>query len=184
MYVANNPPRIDIISPAQFQTYDTAAPELITLRAQVSDPESFPGQLTCSWQVTLHHNDHVHPGAPDPECVTEALFATDACNGELHYQSANLTVTDPSGLARTATVYLPPDCDLNLNGIDDMIDIVNGFSEDANQDGVPDEVEVDCDRNGLSDFHETYFGTTRDRNGNGVPDVCETFEQSGPLIDK
>lgn len=186
VFVDNSPPSVDIMSPQQFTPYSSSSPQLFTLRATIADAEAVPGQLACEWQVSLHHNDHVHPGAPDTDCVTQALLATDACNGELHFQSVRLTVTDPQGLSRTRFVYLPPDCDLNLNGIDDALDIANGTSLDANSDGVPDEVEVDCDGNGLSDFHEIFFGTTRDRNGNGVPDVCDPlgFELRGNLIDK
>ncbi len=179
VFLANTPPDVTVTSPKPFQTYGTVVPETITLRAQFSDAQSFPGELDCAWQVLLHHNDHVHPGPIDTACVTSATFSTDACDGDIHYHEVRMTVTDPSGLGRTRSVFLPPACDLNMNGVDDATDIATGFSDDKNLDNVPDELDIDCDENGLPDLLEIFFGTTRDENGDGIPDVCRSAVNRG-----
>ncbi|MEE9128418.1 MAG: M12 family metallo-peptidase [Phycisphaerales bacterium] len=62
--------------------------------------------------------------------------------------------------------------DCNGNGIDDTIDINEGDSADANNNGVPDECE-DCNGNGELDDADIDSGFSNDLNGNGVPDECE-----------
>ncbi len=62
--------------------------------------------------------------------------------------------------------------DCNQNGIGDAIDIVSGFSQDANANSIPDECE-DCNTNGILDPQDISSGTSLDLNSNGVPDECE-----------
>ena len=62
--------------------------------------------------------------------------------------------------------------DCNLNGIDDELDIADGTSDDANENGIPDECE-DCNANGTFDDVDIANGTSLDLNANGIPDECE-----------
>lgn len=62
--------------------------------------------------------------------------------------------------------------DCNWNGIDDALDISSGTSDDANENGMPDECE-DCNQNGILDSTDIKLGSSQDVNGNGVPDECE-----------
>ena len=62
--------------------------------------------------------------------------------------------------------------DCNLNGIDDVLDIGGGDSEDDNGNGIPDECE-DCNENGQLDNIDIAMGVSEDQNGNGIPDECE-----------
>jgi DNA-binding beta-propeller fold protein YncE len=64
------------------------------------------------------------------------------------------------------------DFDCNNNGIDDATDILTGFSQDANANGIPDECE-DCNQNGVLDSIDIATMFSLDLNNNGIPDECE-----------
>jgi len=171
----NTPPVVDIIAPTPYKPYATGAPTPTLLLAFKADAEHDETQLTCSWNAILHHDNHTHPGTPDPNCTSSVVLATDGCDGDLHFHEIQFTVTDPLGLSTTDIRYMPPICDLNLNGLPDVLDIAEGTSLDLDLDGVPDEVELDCNGNGIADLYEIFFGTARDWDGNGVPDSCDPF---------
>ena len=59
--------------------------------------------------------------------------------------------------------------DCNSNGVEDIIDVVLGTSEDCDSDFVPDECELDCDSDGTPDDCEAQD----DCNSNSIPDDCE-----------
>ncbi|UCC43862.1 MAG: thrombospondin type 3 repeat-containing protein [Candidatus Zixiibacteriota bacterium] len=61
--------------------------------------------------------------------------------------------------------------DCNDNGVEDDVDISEGFSLDVNSNGIPDECE-DCNTNGILDPQDILNGMP-DVNGNGIPDECE-----------
>jgi hypothetical protein len=170
----NTPPSPHIVSPAQFATYPTGEATFYQLQQASLDAE-LPGGLACAWQVILHHDEHTHPGPLLEECAPPAqLVAPEGCGGgPLYFNEVRLTVTDPLGLSATASHWLVPECDRNLNGVEDALDISGGASLDADRDGVPDEAQADCDGNGLADLHELFFQTARDRDGDGVLDACD-----------
>ena len=47
------------------------------------------------------------------------------------------------------------------------------YSAECNDNGIPDECEVDCNGNGVPDDCDIADGTSEDVNGNGIPDECE-----------
>jgi len=61
------------------------------------------------------------------------------------------------------------DCNGNLQ--DDLVDIANHISADANGDNIPDECQ-DCDHNGVLDSIDLLNGAP-DVNANQIPDICE-----------
>jgi len=65
-----------------------------------------------------------------------------------------------------------PHVDCNGNGIDDLVDLLDGASADTNFNLVPDECE-DCNGNGVLDGSDVLQGTSLDLNFNGIPDECE-----------
>ena len=80
------------------------------------------------------------------------------------------------------TVAIPSDC--NSNGIDDIIDICNGFSLDCNNNDIPDECEPDCDGNGIPDDCDIIDDpANRDCNGNGLLDSCEIADNPNLDLD-
>jgi predicted outer membrane repeat protein len=63
--------------------------------------------------------------------------------------------------------------DCNGNGTFDETDILTEFSTDCNDNGIPDECEVDCNGNDIADECDILFGPSEDCDGNGVPDECQ-----------
>ena len=169
----NTPPKPVISGPANFGSYPGEVSFVELTQASV-DAEQ-PGGLSCAWQVILHHNTHSHPGPLLEECAPapQPLLPEGCGDGSIYYNEIRLTVTDPLGLSATTAHVLFPQCDRNVNGVDDAVDIGSGASLDLDRDGVPDEAQVDCDQNGKPDLYELFFGWTRDLDDNGVPDECE-----------
>jgi PKD repeat protein len=108
--VNNTPPVVTITSPTNGTRYPLIRETTYPLRALISDAEHAPGQLTCAWQTTLHHNNHVHTDPADTNCDSAVIIAPLGCDGQTYYYTVALTVTDPAGLATTQEVRLYPDC--------------------------------------------------------------------------
>ncbi|MBL8860420.1 MAG: PQQ-dependent sugar dehydrogenase [Planctomycetes bacterium] len=106
----NTPPAVSITSPANLSLYPLGAPVVLPLTASISDAEHAAGELSCAWQVSLHHDDHNHPEPLDPNCATSALITPEGCDGQEYYFQVTLTVTDAAGLAGSDAVRLYPDC--------------------------------------------------------------------------
>jgi len=171
--VDNSPPRVQIDQPDNGSSYPDDAPQLVSLVGTATDAEHALVDLDCSWQVFLHHDDHVHPDPMLDLCSAATTLVPHGADGDVHYYEVRFVATDPLGLKDAVSHFLIPDNDLNLNGIDDAIDILTGTSEDLDDNGVPDEAEADCNGNGLSDVMETTVGLAPDLDGNRVPDECD-----------
>jgi hypothetical protein len=171
----NSPPLPLIVAPVDLGTYP-AEPSRVELVQDSIDPEQRPAELSCAWQVILHHNSHTHPGPLIEDCSpSPQVLVPEGCgDGSVYYNEIRLTVTDPLGLSKTRSHCLFPECDQNLNGVDDALDIAGGTSLDSNADGIPDEAQTDCNLNGQPDLYEIFLGRKRDLDGNGVPDDCES----------
>ncbi|MCH7886069.1 MAG: hypothetical protein IIC01_12590, partial [Planctomycetes bacterium] len=63
--------------------------------------------------------------------------------------------------------------DCNGNGRDDACDVVQGISEDCNDNLIPDECEEDCNNNDNADECDILDGISKDCNENLTPDECE-----------
>ncbi|HZL99283.1 MAG TPA: PQQ-dependent sugar dehydrogenase [Planctomycetota bacterium] len=169
----NTPPVPVIVTPANFGAYpgELSPVEL----SQASFDAEQGGELSCAWQVILHHNTHSHPGPLLEECAPplQPVLPEGCGDGSIYFNEIRLTVTDPLGLSATTSHFMVPACDRNLNGADDELDIAEGGSLDLDRDGVPDEVQADCDADGQPDFYVLYFGLASDVDGDGLPDDCE-----------
>lgn len=64
---------------------------------------------------------------------------------------------------------LPHDC--NDNGVDDVIDILEGTSLDVDEDEIPDECR-DCNNNGQLDSLDISSGVSLDIDSDSIPDEC------------
>ncbi len=73
--------------------------------------------------------------------------------------------------------------DCNGNAILDIDDIISGFSEDVNENAVPDECDEDCNTNGTPDDLDITSQFSEDCDGDLVPDECETDTDEDGLID-
>jgi hypothetical protein len=108
--VNDTPPQVSITSPASQGLYSMTAPTLYPLSAIISDAEQGAGQLSCQWQVALHHNSDVELGPIDTNCSTSATIQPLGCNGNVYSYTISLTVGDGAGLSTTRDVTLAPDC--------------------------------------------------------------------------
>ena len=121
--VNNSPPEVDISSIENNQTYSQATINIFDLKANVLDAESADEELEYSWQVSLHHNEHVHLGPVDNDHETFALLDPTGCDLEIFYYQVILKVEDVGGLIGRDTVNLLPYCGddfsefLNLEGV-------------------------------------------------------------------
>jgi glucose/arabinose dehydrogenase len=105
----NSPPTARISSLQTGQVYPLDVESVLPLKAEVKDEET-PGQWTCRWQVTLHHNTHSHPEPPDDRCDSTMVTSPLGCGDDHYWMTVDLTVTDPLGLSATDSVRLDPDC--------------------------------------------------------------------------
>jgi hypothetical protein len=75
------------------------------------------------------------------------------------------------------------DFDCNQNEIADSLDIVDGTSDDCNDNNLPDECEPDCNGNGVADPCDIADLTSDDCDGNFVPDECDPDFDGDGLVD-
>lgn len=108
--VNNTPPAVSITSPAAGTLYSMLGDETHSLAASISDLEHGPQGLSCEWQVSLFHNNHMHAEPVDTSCSTTALTSPAGCDGNTYFYRMQLSVRDAAGLATTRFVDLYPDC--------------------------------------------------------------------------
>ena len=182
IYVNDTPPVVSMVSPAQGISYDPHLSVSLPLDSVLQDAEHTLAELDASWHVMLHHNQHEHPEPViQGQSASYELHPHNELPGEVIFYSVRLDVADPLGLATSVTHYLWPRDDCNLNGYDDALDIASGASLDIDQNGVPDECQLDCDGSGLQDPFDLHLGLAQDCNQNGVPDSCDIA--SGTSLD-
>lgn len=108
--VNNTPPNVSITSFLNNATYPVGVDTTFQLAASVSDAEHGAAQLTYAWVTTLHHNTHVHPGAPDANTTSSTVVSGEGCDGNTYFYDVTLTVTDAAGLSTQVTKNLQPRC--------------------------------------------------------------------------
>jgi glucose/arabinose dehydrogenase len=106
----NTPPQVAITSPVDGSLYSMNQNTVVPMTALISDNEFSPQQLTCSWQVFLHHDEHSHAEPPDPSCSTSAVISPVGCDGHDYSYEFKLTVLDPAGLSTSQSVFMFPAC--------------------------------------------------------------------------
>ncbi|HWN94831.1 MAG TPA: PQQ-dependent sugar dehydrogenase [Methylomirabilota bacterium] len=108
--VNNTPPAVVITSPLEGSFYSIGGDTLFDCTAVASDAEHDVSQLSCAWQTTLHHNNHIHSEPWDTNCATTTVLSPEGCDGQTYFYRVTLVVTDPGGLATTNEVLIYPDC--------------------------------------------------------------------------
>lgn len=104
----NTPPVVAITSVADGALYSLTSSTQLTLQASVTDREHALNQLTWSWQVTLAHNNHVHPEPASSLVSPTVTLSPTPRDGEFYGYRIDLKVTDPGGLSGSSTVWLYP----------------------------------------------------------------------------
>ncbi|MBS0191035.1 MAG: PQQ-dependent sugar dehydrogenase [Phycisphaerales bacterium] len=154
----NSPPAVEITSPAAKLVIEVQGEVSLPLAATVSDAESLPGSLTCSWQRILHHNTHTHPDPAQPGCGATGEIDLHGTTGDLYFFEFLLTVTDPQGLStsRSSSVY-PVLClgDLNADSVVDDADFFVFLASyeilDCADSSMPTWCHADLNRDGTVD---------------------------------
>lgn len=70
----------------------------------------------------------------------------------------------------------PSQADCDEDGVGDLCAILKGRSQDCNDNGIPNECELeafDCNQNGIPDDCDITAGTSIDCDGNDLPDECD-----------
>ncbi len=163
-YGNNTPPEVLITSPVDGQPVPANVALTLPLTAVISDAESPNSELTCTWQVILHHDAHTHPEPATHECESQAVFSPHGTPGEIVYYEVYLTVSDPAGhtTTRSVNVYISHCDTIDFNGdglspdtadIDDFLLVFSGGpcsnepmcgDIDFNNDGFfPDTLDID-----------------------------------------
>lgn len=105
--VGSSPPAAEITSPLDGTR--VRAGDLITYTGVASDPDETITPDKMSWQVLLHHNDHIHPQLDS--VGASGSFTVSEHDAGLFYYEIILTVTDSTGLKAQDSVklYYPVD---------------------------------------------------------------------------
>ena len=125
-------------------------------------------------------------GSPDSEIEDAAQMAAN--------NARSISQTKYAVARFRCSLTDPRDC--NNNEIDDFIEASDGFVEDCDQNGFPDDCEVsaepsvpsaaDCNANGIPDACDIQYELSQDANNNGMPDECEettlVFSESFELL--
>jgi len=111
VHVNNTPPSITITSPVDGSTICSEKPIMVPLTADMSDAEHATEDLSCRWRTILHHNQHIHPEPSDYACSTQTVMSGVGHENGIYYFETELTVTDPLGLASSASSFVFPDCE-------------------------------------------------------------------------
>ena len=123
-------------------------------------------------------------GVSDTDAVdnVENVFVPDPAAGTWTVQ----VLADVVAGSATFALVVSVDGDCNQNQRSDADDIWLEFSDDCNDNGVPDECEPDCNGNGVADECDISSGFSQDcpgGPGNGIPDECEPDCQGNGVAD-
>lgn len=108
----NTPPVATVTSP--LDTSFVAAGDSLHMIGTGLDAEQPAGTLTYNWDISLHHNNHIHPNTFVANGSAAAYFINQHDDGTGVWYEVHLRVTDAGGLADTATAHVFPEVDLHL----------------------------------------------------------------------
>ena len=149
--VNNTPPIATIISPVDGSKYSMEQNTIYNLVSSAVDAEHDEAELTCRWDVALHHNTHTHPEPPDFDCASSMTATPSGCDGNLYFYRVILTITDAHGLAGIDTIDIYPDCKGNdaPTAVDDSAVVMQGgdaevavLANDSDGDGTLDPAAI------------------------------------------
>jgi glucose/arabinose dehydrogenase len=107
----NTSPTAIIASPSDNAFYIEG--QAITLTGNASDGQTTAAQMGYHWDVTLHHNNHTHPGQLVSDNRNDVFLPESHEDGTGTWLETRLVVTDGGGLMDTASVALWPEVDLD-----------------------------------------------------------------------
>jgi len=110
----NTPPRAEIIAPLDSSMYIPG--QRLQMTGTASDAEDDLTALQREWVVSLHHNDHVHPGWLRVSGDSASFVPIESGPNATIFYEIQFIVTDTRGLADTAAVNVFQDIDTSVDG--------------------------------------------------------------------
>jgi hypothetical protein len=109
--VINTAPTAIIASPVDGSFYVEG--QNVTLNGNASDAQQTAAQMSYHWDVTLHHNNHTHPGLLISDNRNDVFLPQNHEDGTGTWAEVKLVVTDGGGLKDTTSVSIWPEVDLD-----------------------------------------------------------------------
>ena len=109
--VINTPPTAIIAGPTDNSFYVEG--QTLNLTGNASDAQETASQMAYHWDLTLHHNNHTHPGQLVSDNRNDVFMPEDHEDGTGTWLEVKLVVTDGGGLKDTASVSVWPEVDLD-----------------------------------------------------------------------
>ena len=101
--IGSTPPTATIVTPANGMQVSPG--DVVNFFGAATDPDQTLPNTSLSWQVLLHHDDHVHPFIT--ATGTSGSFTVESHGQGSYSYEIILTATDGSGLTDTKSVTLP-----------------------------------------------------------------------------
>ncbi len=111
----NTPPMATITTPLPDAFYATG--DTVKLTGTASDAQDPPASLTHTWEMDVHHNNHIHPSFFVSDSASAYFIGEDHDDGTGVFLAIRHIVTDGGGLSDTATVNIHPEVDLSPSAV-------------------------------------------------------------------
>src|SRR5262245_2618821 len=109
--VINTPPTAIIGAPLDGSFFIEG--QGVALNGNSSDAQTSAANMAYHWDVTLHHNNHTHPGLLISDLRNDVFMPENHEDGTGTWAEVKLVVTDAGGLKDTASVNIWPEVDLD-----------------------------------------------------------------------
>jgi glucose/arabinose dehydrogenase len=106
----NTPPKILSTNLDSLFSFNRTGGVVQNLSAIVSDLEESNSNLTYSWEVELHHNQHFHPEFSSQSLSTSFILDAVPCDNNVYFYRFKFTVFDSDGLSTSYMKDLFPNC--------------------------------------------------------------------------
>jgi glucose/arabinose dehydrogenase len=106
----NHPPQSQLLSPANLSFF--VAGDTIRLAGSATDDRDPPSSLHFAWDVSLQHNNHIHPGIFTATGPTAEFVAENHDDGTGVHYIIRLSVSDAGGLEDVGRSEVFPEVDL------------------------------------------------------------------------
>ncbi len=109
--VINTPPTAIIAAPLDNSFFVEG--QALNLQGNASDSQTLAASMLYHWDVTLHHNNHIHPGMLVSDNRNDSFIPINHEDGTGTWYEIKLVVTDQGGLKDTTSVLAWPEVDMD-----------------------------------------------------------------------
>lgn len=104
--IGSRPPVATIITPTDGITANIGT--AVNFQGTASDPDEALSTSALTWNVLLHHNEHIHPGVTGTGTSGSFVVENHGVAGDIYYYEIVLTATDSAGIKDTKSVRVNP----------------------------------------------------------------------------